>query len=164
MEITESSSPKSKLFCPVRKEWVSALPEERIRVSLLHYMTQKLDYPAHLLVVEKALHQFPHLAQRKISSLPKRRADLVCYAPNVHPSHPLYPLLLVECKAIPLQPAAIQQLTGYNHYLQAHFVALCNGTEMRAGYFDASQGGYVFSETLPSYNQLLKILAARRSL
>lgn len=162
METTESLNPKSKLFCTVRGEWVDPLPEERVRVGLIRFMTEELGYPRQLLAVEKALSQFPHLAQRCTKSLPRRRADLVCYAKDIHPDHSLYPLLLIECKAIPLTAKAVQQLTGYNHYLQAPFVALCNGKEIKSGYFDVERGGYVFSNTLPSFRELLAILEKRR--
>lgn len=164
METTESLNPKSKILCPVRREWVEPLPEEKIRVALIQYMTQKLGYPPQLLVVEKALHQFPHLQQQQTENFPKRRADLVCYGSGIHPEYPLYPLLLVECKAVPLNGKAVQQLTAYNHYLQAYFVALCNESSVRSGYFDEGQGGYVFSNTLPSYHELLTVLKKRRSL
>ena len=164
MATTESLNLKPKLLCPVRREWVEPLPEEKVRIGLIQYMTQKLGYPPQLLVVEKALHQFPHLSQQQTANFPKRRADLVCYGSGIHPDHPLFPLLLVECKAVPLNGKAIQQLTAYNHYLQAYFVALCNGTEVRSGYFDQKQGGYVFSNTLPSYLELLTVLEKRRSL
>lgn len=162
MEITESSNLKSNLFCPVRGEWVEPLPEERVRQGLIRLMTEQLGYPLSLLVVEKALHQFPHLSHTDKKILPKRRADLVCYAAGIHQKNSLHPLLLVECKAIPLRQSAIQQLTGYNHYLQADFVALCNQTEIRTGYFDAEQGGYVFAPTLPRYTELLTVLEKRR--
>ncbi len=163
METTELSSQKSKLYCPIRGEWVEPLPEERVRVALIQFMIKDLGYPKELLVVEKALNQFPHLTSQHTQKFPKRRADLVCYGSGIHPDHSLYPLLLVECKAVPLNAKAIQQLTAYNHYLQAYFVALCNGTEVKSGYFDQQQGGYVFSNTLPSYRDLLNVLKKRRS-
>jgi hypothetical protein len=155
MEITESSNPKSKLLCSVRGEWVEALPEERVRQALIRLMTEQLGYPRELLVIERALHQFPHLALQSTRSLPRRRADLVCYGKGIHPDFPLYPLLLVECKAVPLTSKAIQQLTGYNHYLRAPFVALCNANEVKSGYFDPIRKGYVFVDKLPSYRELL---------
>ena len=163
MGTTESSSLKPKLFCPIRREWVEPLPEEKVRLSLVQFMTKELGYPPQLLVVEKALHQFPHLPPEQTRHFPKRRADLVCYASGIHPDHPLFPLLLVECKAIPLDGKAVQQLTAYNHYLQAYFVALCNGTEVKSGYYDAGQGKYLFANTLPTYRELLMILEKRRS-
>jgi hypothetical protein len=163
METSESSNLKSKEFCPIRGEWVNLLPEEKVRLSLIRFMTERLEYPSQLIAVERSLHQFPHLAGGATKNLPKRRADIVCYARDIHPEHALYPLLLIECKAVPLTATAVQQLTGYNHYLKAYFIALCNGSEMRSGYFDENQGGYVFSNTLPSYKELLRVLEKRRS-
>jgi hypothetical protein len=157
METTESLNPKSKLLCSVRGEWVEALPEERVRQGLIRLMTEQLGYPSELLMIERALHQFPHLAHEPTSSFPRRRADLVCYGKGIHPDFPLYPLLLIECKAVPLTSKAIQQLTGYNHYLKAPFVALCNASEIKTGYFDATRKGYVFIDRLPFYRELLEM-------
>ena len=49
------------LFCPLRKIWVAALPEEKIRQALIQKMTQHLGYPLGNIALEKSLDQLPHL-------------------------------------------------------------------------------------------------------
>jgi len=85
-------------------------------------MTTQLGFPKELLLIEKKLSEFPHL--KGISALPERRADLVCFAKGIHPEHSLFPLLLIECKRGRADKNAKAQVMGYNHFLQAPFVAI----------------------------------------
>lgn len=133
---------------------MSATPEERIRQQLLHHMMGQLGYPASLLVVEKELTALPHLALNPVQ-LPSRRADLLCFAKDIAPQQELYPLLLVECKAVPITSRMISQVTGYNHFVKAYFIAIVNGEEMRTGWYDQAQGEYLFVSFLPAYQELL---------
>jgi len=112
----------SKLYDPFRCSWVAAAPEEIVRQKLLHLMTTQLGYPKALIAVEVQLSQIPHLRGR--SSLPKRRADIICFGKGVHSEHPLYPLLMIECKERVIGKEAISQVVGYNHFVEAHFVAI----------------------------------------
>jgi hypothetical protein len=147
------------IYCSIRKEWVAALPEEAVRQKLIAQMVEQLGYPISLLVVEKSLKQMPHLSpgQRQV---PDRRADLICYAQGIHPQHQLYPLLLVECKAVKLTPKVINQVLGYNVYLQAYFVAIANQDEIKTGWYDAAAQQYRFADGLPAYAALLSALKA----
>lgn len=144
----------NSLFCPLRKIWVSALPEEIVRHKLVLKMIQHLGYPIGNLALEKSLHQLPHLQMKP--SLPQRRADLIVFAKNLHPQHSLYPLLLVECKATPLSNKVLQQMVGYNHFVGAYFIAAVNQTEAYFGYYHAEYKDYMFTKGFPSYQDLLK--------
>jgi Type I restriction enzyme R protein N terminus (HSDR_N) len=106
-------------------------------------------------VIEKGLAQMPHLALAP-QKLPERRADLVFFAKGIHHLHDLYPLLLVECKAVKLTPKVINQVTSYNHYLQAYFVAVVNQEKVLTGWYDPSERRYRFVEGLPPYSELLR--------
>ena len=146
------------LFCPIRKEWIKANPEEQVRQKLIQVMTVHLGYPASLIAVEKNLHHLlPHSVADK-TTFPRRRSDLICYSRDVHPNYPLYPLLLIECKAIPLTSLAFQQVAGYNHYLKAPFIALANLTEIKVGW--RKNEGYTFIDKLPSYKALIEGLSS----
>lgn len=112
---------KASLFDPYRKDFVAATPEEKVRQRLLWIMTEKLGYPKHFLCVEKQLSELTHLEQKQ--NLPKRRADILCLT-DAHPQYSLYPLLLIECKSEVLGEGAKKQALGYNHYVQALFVAV----------------------------------------
>lgn len=143
------------LYCPIRKIWVAPLPEECIRQRLLAHMIENLGFPSAHIVVEKGLRQMPHLALGG-QDIPTRRADIVCFSQGIHPKHALYPLLLVECKAVPLTNKVLNQVAGYNHFLQAHFIAVMNENEIRTGWFDRQQGAYSFINELPDYQTLRK--------
>ncbi len=160
MATMESCSQRGEemLLCPVRKSWAKALPEEVVRHRLLHFMIDKLHFPLSSLVVEKALNQMPHLALKPRQELPDRRADIVCYAKGIHPGYDLYPLLLIECKAVALTQSVIQQVLGYNQHVEALFVAVANEKEMRTGWFDREKRKYQFIPYIPSYDQLIRSL------
>lgn len=142
------------LICPIRKVAVPALPEERIRVQLLCDLIEKLGYPAYSLAVEKELSQMPHLRSLG-SKLPQRRADIICFAKGIHPTEELYPLLLIECKAVKLTGRMVNQIVGYNHFLKAPFIALANQEEIRTGWLERETQSYRFVSYLPTYPQLL---------
>lgn len=109
-------------------------------------MIGQLGYPRELLVVEKKLSSLPHLQLK--GDLPNRRADLLCFGKNIHPDYALFPLLLIECKEGPVERQAEEQALGYNHYVQAPYVALAN-----------EKGPFLIFPIrlnfLPSYSQLI---------
>jgi hypothetical protein len=142
------------LFCPLRKVWVTALPEERVRQSLIQKMTLSLGYPLGNIALEKSLDQLPHL--QAITSLPKRRADLIVFAKDLHPQHSLYPLLLVECKAIPFTPKVLRQIVGYNQFVGAPFIAAVNQTHTYLGYYHPRYQDFIFQEGLLPYTVLIE--------
>lgn len=150
----ESSKPKDNIYCLIRKDWVKATPEEKIRQELLKHITVGLGYPSSHLVVEKGLHQMPHLALQ--GSFPLRRADIVCFGKGIHPKETLYPLLLIECKAVKITPKMISQVVGYNHYMKAYFIAIANAEEARTGWWDPLRKEYRFVSFLPAYADLLQ--------
>lgn len=141
------------LFCPIRKGWVAALPEELVRQRLLHYMTEHKGFPAALMAVELQLRKLPHLPLVDRRHVPNRRADIVCYAKKR--AAVLHPLLIVECKSVKLVPAMMNQITGYNHFVRSNFIMIANQEEMRMGWFDLTKQDYVFVNFLPSYNELM---------
>jgi hypothetical protein len=143
------------LYCRIRKTPVEAAPEEYVRQGLLSQMIDTLGYPPGMIAVEKELKQLPHLLSQQ-SKLPTRRIDILVFAKNIHPSHELYPLLLVECKAVKLNDQVVNQTSGYNYYIQAYFVALANSDEIKTGWYDRKRGEYVFIPYLPSYQDLVK--------
>jgi len=146
-----------QIYCQIRKEWVAATPEEDVRQRLIQSMMQQLGYPPSSIVLEKGLRQLPHLTLQP-QRLPDRRADIICFAKGIHPCHALYPLLLIECKAVKLSDRVINQVTGYNHFLQAYFIAVANQDMVRTGWYDPGAKQYNFVDRLPSYAELLSAL------
>lgn len=142
----ELSKQKGNVFDPFRNAWVVASPEEIVRQKLLQVMTRELGFPKELLAVETQLSEVPHL--KGVANLPKRRADIICYAKGIHPEFPLYPLLLIECKEGLVGEDAKSQVIGYNHFIQAHYVAIAGDNSVEL----------VYPQTvpfLPSYSQLM---------
>lgn len=139
-----------RLFDPYRRQWVKRTPEEAIRQALLKKMTIELDYPIELIAIEKDLRQLPHLFFQKV---PNRRADIICFGKDVQGS--LFPLLMVECKAVPINAKVLRQVIGYNTFVQALFLAVANGQEIHTGFFDPDLKQYSFQKCLPSYPDLL---------
>jgi hypothetical protein len=154
MEIMESSKRnRGKVYDRIRKAWVTATQEERIRQGLLTKMIEEWHYPKELLVIEREIAELPHLiGERK--KLPERRIDLLSYGKN--PSGSIYPLLLVECKQYDLTDRHFEQLLGYNHYVGAPFVALINEREIRFRY--ETEKKTVYLSFLPLYSQLLEAM------
>ncbi len=147
-----SSSPnKSLVYDEVRRAWVKATPEEKVRQQWLQWMIGKLKFPKELLAVEKELKELPHLFGETV---PDRRIDILCYASGIHPSHSLYPLLMIECKDEPLTEEAVDQVIGYNHHVKAYFVAVVNHEEARLGFFNGNE--YQFYSALPSFKELMQ--------
>lgn len=142
--------------CSLRKKMVSATPEEVVRQNMLKHL-QQLSFPFSHMAVEVELKKMPHLTG--LSSIPNRRADIVCFAKDIHPQHSLYPLVLIECKAIPLTEHVMHQVVGYNHFLKACYLVVANQSEMRLGWYDPTCLDYKFVPYIPSYSQL--ITAAR---
>jgi len=128
---------------------IALFPEERVRQALVQLMVEELGYPRSLLVIERELAQLPHLQQTE--GLPQRRIDLLAYG---RVEGDLKPLLLVECKADRVAPAALDQLLGYNHFVGAPFVAAVGRDEMITGWQDGT--GTQFAKGLFSYEQLLQ--------
>lgn len=122
-------------------------PEEVVRQALLKKMKEELGFPAEVLSVERSLSSMPHLAGQKV---PDRRFDIVCFSKR---NDQVLPLLIVECKAIPLAADAIRQVIGYNHFANAPFVAVANQHDVYTGYKKANEG-YVFENGLFTYEKM----------
>jgi hypothetical protein len=134
----------SDLFCPVRKSWCKALPEEEVRISLMTNMISQLEFPISVIAVEKDLRHLPHL--QSVRGLPNRRSDIMCFLQGK-------PLLLVECKAVPITTKVLNQVIGYNFYVKAPFICVANHKEVRTGWLD-KEGIYQFIPYLPRYGEL----------
>lgn len=145
------------LYCSIRKQFVASSPEEMVRQCFLSHMISDKGFPESLIAVEKALKQMPHLSGLNPLQIPSRRADVICYGKSINLKDDFYPLLLVECKAVPLTARVINQVAGYNQFVKARFIALVNDHEIQTGWFDPKQKAYVFVKYLPSYEDLLAL-------
>lgn len=156
MAIMGSSSQNKQIFDEIRGIWVAATPEEIVRQKLLHRMVHQLKFPKELIAVEKSIEEIVPLFSAK-SRLPARRADIICFAKGAHPGSAFYPLLLIECKQGAIDEGAMDQVLGYNHFIQAYFVAVANDVELRLGHYNSDLKNYDFISFLPTYHQLIDI-------
>lgn len=141
METLESSHPKPKLYCRLRKTYVAHTPEEAVRQSFIAYLLDEKKMPENWLAIEVSLHSFVAPPVKP----PQRRIDLLLFDGS---GQGLRPLLLVECKAVPLNAAAERQLLSYNLFVKAPFVCLVNEKERRFGAFTADRV-WEFSDKVP---------------
>lgn len=164
METSESLKHKASfLYDPVRKRNVKATPEERVRQGWLKWMIEEGGYPISLLAVEKELASLPHLNTMQESSFPKRRADIIAFANNIKGDTPLFPLLVVECKSVPLTSEVIGQVTAYNSFIGSPFLAIVNDKGALLGRYDEELKTYQFFEGLYSYSKLLSFVSKKSS-
>lgn len=126
-------------------------PEEKVRQKVLLQMA-RLGFPKSLICIEKELSQLPHL---KNVDIPKRRIDILCFGKDIHPKYDLYPLILIECKAVELTQGALDQLIGYNYHVKSYFLSLANDQLIKTIWYDEKLKEFKSVDFLPSYKQLL---------
>lgn len=139
-----SSLPNKKVYDPIRKKWCVATPEECVRQKILIYLIEFLGYPPHAMSIEKKLSELPMVQGEKI---PERRVDILCCE-----STSCRPLLLIECKGVPLSKKMLAQVSGYNAFIGAPLICLANDQELILGW-----GGDIREtpfKILPTYQAL----------
>lgn len=104
---------REKIFCSIRKTWLSLTPEEWVRQNFLLYLNEVLHYPTSLIAVEK---------QVMVGNL-KKRFDIVVYSNNILPQ------MVIECKSMDetLNSKVLDQVLRYNQKLQAPVLVITNG-------------------------------------
>jgi hypothetical protein len=130
------------LFDAVRRKNLKSLPEERVRQSLLRWLTEEIGAPARLIAVE-----YPLSALDPVS---RKRADVVVWRGDAVAGG-LRPWLLAECKApdVRLTETVADQVRGYAAKIRAEYLLVTNGLETRV----FQRRGAQFAETagLPSF-------------
>lgn|GEM_PF-889528 len=136
-------------FDPLRERVIRNAPEEVVRQAVLQKMIGEFRFPKAYLAVERALSDFA----KNPEGIPNRRLDIVAYTKS---EGKLTPLLIVECKAVILQEKMLDQIFGYNHFVQAPFVALVNQKQTIFGQYDTHSNSYTLTRGFCSYDSLLK--------
>ncbi|MFZ4773672.1 MAG: type I restriction enzyme HsdR N-terminal domain-containing protein [Chlamydiia bacterium] len=129
------------------------LPEEQIRLQLMDRLVRELGFPANMLVKERSIHQLPHFHAIDSSlKLPtNRRVDLISYFWD---QGQLKPLVLFECKHHKPDSKGFQQLIGYNHWIQAPFLAWVSAEH--EGLFKVLSGRLEPLGALKTYKELCR--------
>jgi len=131
----------SQLYCPFRRKWVAATPEETVRQSCLRALVEQYGYPQSLIAVEVPI---------KIGAGVEKRCDAVVYSLS------LQPLMLLEFKAeqVPVTRAVLDQAAVYNTTVHAPYLVLANGKQTVVAQIDADRN-ITFLTHIPAWNQLL---------
>ncbi len=129
-----------RIFDILRRRYVAFTPEEWVRQSFVHYLTEHLDYPATLLANEIELEV----------GLKKLRADSVLY------NQKLQPRMIIEYKApsIPITKKVFDQISAYNLLLHADYLVVSNGMEHYCCKMDYEGKKYLFLDHIPRYEEI----------
>lgn len=142
----------NQIFDPLRQTFVESTPEEIVRQKWLEVMLNHLSFPKELIMVEKSLHAMPHLISKE--NLPNRRIDLCAFAKQ---DKEIKPLLLMECKCVPLNEKALYQVRGYNNFVGASYIAIANEKHILLGFEQEDE--FMTLDFLPAYPLLIKAIS-----
>lgn len=126
------------VFDPVRKKYVLLTPEEEVRQRIMQYLSETLQYPLNLMMIEKKI------TVNKMT----RRPDIVVFKESK-------PYLLVECKApeVKLTQKMFEQLAQYNLHLGVSLVVLTNGTQTFVCHMENGSGKISFLDAIPAFSE-----------
>lgn len=139
------------MSCFIRKTPISALPEEQVRQALLKRMVQELAFPSSMIALETKLNLIPQLSKNQ--NLPNRRSDILVFTNRA--DHSLVPLLIIECKAVPITQKSLSQVLGYNHFIQAPFIGIANREKFYLTWYNKKEKQYQYIDYLPCYQKLI---------
>lgn len=139
----ELSNQNCDLVCLIRKQVIAATPEERVRQSILDQMIRCGGYSPHLIGIEVSLKALPSLSSASYK-LPDRRADVIVFS-----QAGLAPLILIECKAHPINNNVKRQIIGYNAFVKAPILIIATPGNVFCGSLVKGEG-WVFNAGLPS--------------
>lgn len=136
------------LFCPFRRKYVAATPEENVRQTFLHALVEQFGYPQSLIGVEVPI---------AVGAGVDKRCDAVVY------SRSLQPLMLIEFKApeVAITQTTLDQAAVYNTTVHAPYLILANGKQTVVARIDKQSADgeqteqIQFLNHIPSWNQLL---------
>lgn len=138
----------ANIFCPFRRKYVAATPEEYVRQTFLHALVEQFGYPQSLIGVEVPI---------AVGAGVDKRCDAVVY------SRSLQPLMLIEFKApeVAITQTTLDQAAVYNTTVHAPYLILANGKQTVVARIDkhSADGEQTeqiqFLNHIPSWNQLL---------
>lgn len=136
LKLRNSAFGKREVFDFIRKKWVALLPEEMVRQSMVKYLAELPGFSLARMAVERGVK----------GSNTRKRFDVLVY------DYALQPFLLVECKApdVMLTEAAFQQVSWYNHNIQAPYYILSNGITTYCCRVDHQQKMVSFLSEIPT--------------
>lgn len=127
-----------QLFCPFRRKYVRATPEEKVRQAVLRSLVDDYGFPASLIAVEAPIEIGNHV---------DKRCDAIVYSPN------LEPWMLIELKApsVPITQKTLDQAAIYNTTLHAPLLLLSNSQQTICA--RCTDTDIEFLKQIPSWSQ-----------
>lgn len=139
----KTTNGKAYVFCDWRRKFVRATPEENVRQTFLHALTEDNAYPKSLIAVEHPV---------RVGELGKRCDAVVL-------SSDLLPLCIIEFKApeVTLSQEVFDQVAVYNRRLHVPFFIIANGKDTL--WCRVTPAGYEPHPGIPPYQTLLSVLS-----
>jgi hypothetical protein len=133
----KNSENKVSIFDEIRKKFILLTPEEWVRVHVVRFLIEEMNYPKSYINVEKVV---------KINGMNKRY-DIVVF--NKDGSI----FLLIECKApeISIDQKTFDQIARYNMILNANYLMVTNGLNHYFCEMDFEKEHYSFLRELPHF-------------
>lgn len=127
-----------KYYDPLRRKWVAATPEERVRQWFIGLLSDKGMVPSHLMMSEVPM----KYGQKNW------RADIVVYSSDGSP------LAIVECKRpdVPISGAVAEQALRYTAVQDVKYIFLTNGKDTYI--YKRDCGCFEPVNTFPTYQQM----------
>lgn len=106
-------SGKKMLWNPIHRKPLKNLPEERVRLRIIEFLT-RVGWSKHRISTEESIGKLAGTGMR---------TDIICYNQQFDPR------ILVECKAeyIPISGDTARQAARYNQHVEAPYLLLTNG-------------------------------------
>lgn len=135
--IRKEANGKAYIFDPLRKKFLLLTPEEWVRIHLVHYLTDHLNYPRSLISLERGLTY--NSLNKRYDILVRDRAGKAFF--------------LIECKApeVVLTQKAVEQVSVYNQKIQAAFLGISNGNRHICMQRNTHSGNYVQINYFPEF-------------
>ena len=131
---------KEKYYDPLRRKWVAATPEERVRQWFIGQLSDKALIPAWLMMSEVPM----KYGQKSW------RADIVVYSGDGTP------LAIVECKRpdVAIDGAVAEQALRYSAVQNVKYIFLTNGKETYV--YKRKDAGFEPMKHFPKYLEMSK--------
>ena len=133
------SMPESpKYYDRLRRKWVAATPEERVRQWFIDLLAETAGVPDWMMMSEVPM----KYGQKSW------RADIVVYSGDGSP------LAIVECKrpGVELGSAVAEQALRYSTVQQVAYIFLTNGTQTYA--YGRTENGFEALAKIPTYQEM----------
>ena len=130
---------QDKYFDPLRRKWVAATPEEKVRQWFIAFLRDTAEVPLWLMNSEVQM-KYAHKVWR---------ADILIYSKQGTP------LAVVECKRpdVKIDAEAATQALRYHSVQNVSYIFLTNGETTYA--YERSGSGFSPMDHIPNYTEML---------